>query len=183
MIFDRVPVRLYVASYVLWPAFFSFLQADANRDILGDFLGDYLFIPPSIDLILNYWISDGPLWRRVYISSWCINGFLMMIVYAWYLLRFDQSRWIAEARLMSNPKLFGLGLSGIIFSAIAYCDWLFLPERGLTDKITYLITSDFGVFFLFPLFWTAASVAFLGGLAFFCVIYFKLRNASGDMNG
>lgn len=169
-------LKTVIVLWITWPALCAALISNETKDFLEYVLKHYFLYPPSIDNITNYWLADGALWQRIYVKTWCINGYILMVMHIFYLLFIDQSKWLEDAQKKSVTILLIMGIFSIFMSLGFYLGWFFSTEKPLTQKAAVILTNDIGLVLLFPLVWSGTSIFFISGIAFLYIVVMKFFN-------
>ncbi len=122
-------LKTVIVLWITWPALCAALISNEAKDFLEYVLKHYFLYPPSIDNITNYWLADGALWQRIYVKTWCINGYILMVMHIFYLLFIDQSKWLEDAQKKSVTILLIMGIFSIFMSLGFYLGWFFSTEK------------------------------------------------------
>jgi hypothetical protein len=129
--------------------------------------------PPGIDNIVNYWFAKELEWKSIYVRAWCLNGYLMMVIYFIYLLNSDIKAWIDKTKSTSYLMLIAMIIFGFYFGWSLYSGWIFSPARILSDQIKKMLYEDFNLLVFFPIFWVFSSLFIMFSMMFSVALVVK----------
>lgn len=160
---------IVLSVLILWPAFLVFLFDFKFHQYINDFN----VYPTGVDYIVNHWLTNESGWKSTYVLAWCLNGYLIMIVYIFYLLRSDVKSWIDRVKSTSYLMLLAMIVFGFFCGWATYTGWIFSPARNPSSEIEKMLYGDFNLLIIYPVVWVFSSLMILFSIMFSVVFVVK----------
>lgn len=156
--------------WLLWPVVLIGISQNEAHDFLHAAFGNFLY-PPAIANITGYWLSNEPVYKRLYVSAWYLNSLFTVCYYVFFLIR--NPGCVRDLERIHPLKLlvFAVFCFGISF----FYFWiLFQPGQPLPIKAALLIEGGLGLFLLLPCVLCFAACAPIAGVCFLIAVWRQL---------
>jgi hypothetical protein len=165
-----------LAVWILWPAAFVLIFRDVEYDFVGAVLREYFVYPHSLINVTDYWIRGEPIYKSLYLSTWCVNAAMIAVRYAGYLVEHPHHMTELEGQY-PLPKLMALGVFGLVVLFTFGSSMVFDPAMPLLDEARLLVGNDLGLMIALPMLYVGWACSPVVSAFFFyaavCKIFFR----------